>query len=179
MWKRVLLGMVLATLLCFSCSLSPEQEIQARLLELPDLKLENATYVLSRTDAEPIQVRAAEIALYEQTNKAFLKQVSFTQYDADKQLVLQGYADQAEVDLSSYDTQLNKSIRVEKPLENLVIEAESLTWLHEQETLVSIGDSVVSLSYEGDKKITGTGLRAELFKGTVSFSQVIEGVIIQ
>lgn len=178
MRKMVVLGMVLASLLLFSCSLSPEQEAYARTLELPDLKLTNATYRLDRGDNEPLSVTASEISLYDATNKAILSNFTFTQTRADGTLLLQGRAKRAEVDLISYDAELTGSIQVEKPSDKLLVEAEHLVWHHEQQHLLSVGDEMVTLQFEGNKTIRGTGLDIQLRDGDVSFTQLQEGVIV-
>jgi len=178
MRKTVVLGMVLASLLLFSCSLSPEQEAYARTLELPDLRLTNATYRLDRGDSSPLSVTAAEISLYDTTNKAILTNFSFTQTSADGTLLLKGRADRAEVDLTSYDATLTGAIHVDKPSDKLMVAAEHLVWHHDEQHLLSVGDEMVTLQFEGNKTITGTGLDIQLMDGSVTFTQLQEGVIV-
>lgn len=177
MRKKLVLGMVLASLLLFSCSLSPEQEAYARTLELPDLRLTNATYRLDRGDNEPLSVTAAEISLYHATNKAIITNFTFTQTSADGTLLLLGKAQRAEVNLTTYDATLTGAIRVEKPSDMLVVEAEHLVWYHDEQHLLSVGEEMVSLQFEGNKTIRGVGMDIQLKDGSVSFTQLDEGVI--
>ncbi len=65
------------------------------------------------------------------------------------------------------------------PQEHLLIEAEALSWIGDDETLVSKGDTPVTLVYENDKKVQGTGMTAALASFKVTFKAVLEGVISQ
>jgi len=60
----------------------------------------------------------------------------------------------------------------------LFIEADRLQWLHEEEILISEDQTEVVITYEGNKKVRGTGLRVELATSQVSFDEVIEGVVL-
>ncbi len=151
----------------------------SRSFELPDLSLVNATYVLDRGSEQPLHVVAGEIAIYDQLHKAVITNLSFSQNDADGNLILSGHADSAEVDTTTHDATLQGSIRVEKQPEEFVIEAESLNWLGEEQQLVSTGDTQVTVWYQNDKQVTGIGMTATLDTLTITFKQLVEGVIHQ
>lgn len=170
--------MVLAAFLLTSCSLSPEQAGLARSLELPDLALTNATYVLDRGDDPPLSIVAGYIALYDQTNKAIATSLTFFQHDERGNLMLQGSADTATVNLTTNDALLQGSVIVEKLDQQLRIEAQQLQWLGGQEILKSEGPQEVLVIYEGNKQVRGTGLTVELATSTVTFEQVDEGVVL-
>lgn len=171
--------MVLASFLFLSCSLSPEQEGMVRSFTLPDLTLRNATYVLARGTEPPIKVIADEIDLYDQTHKAIIRGLHFSQEDEEGNLVISGHADYAEVDTEYYDAEISGSVSLEKYPEHLLIEAEALSWIGDDEILLSKGDTPVTLLYEGDKKVQGTGMTATLASFSVTFNAVLEGVISQ
>jgi hypothetical protein len=171
--------MVLASFLFLSCSLSPEQEGMVRSFTLPDLTLRNATYVLARGNEPPIKVIADEIDLYDQTHKAIIRGLHFSQEDEEGNLVISGHADYAEVDTEYYDAEISGSVSLEKYPEHLLIEAEALSWIGDDEILLSKGDTPVTLLYEGDKKVQGTGMTATLASFSVTFNAVLEGVISQ
>jgi hypothetical protein len=177
--RKRLLGMVLASFLFLSCSLSPEQEGMVRSFTLPDLTLRNATYVLARGNEPPIKVIADEIDLYDQTHKAIIRGLHFSQEDEEGNLVISGHADYAEVDTEYYDAEISGSVSLEKYPEHLLIEAEALSWIGDDEILLSKGDTPVTLLYEGDKKVQGTGMTATLASFSVTFNAVLEGVISQ
>jgi hypothetical protein len=177
--RKRLLGMVLASFLFLSCSLSPEQEGMVRSFTLPDLTLRNATYVLARGTEPPIKVIADEIDLYDQTHKAIIRGLHFSQEDEEGNLVISGHADYAEVDTEYYDAEISGSVSLEKYPEHLLIEAEALSWIGDDEILLSKGDTPVTLLYEGDKKVQGTGMTATLASFSVTFNAVLEGVISQ
>lgn len=149
-----------------------------RSVELPDLALTNATYVLDRGEDYPISIVAGHIALYDASHKALATSITFTQNDAQGNVVLRGSADSATVDLQSYDAQLQGSVTIEKMKEQLLIEADQLRWLHEEEILVSENQAEVLITYEGNKRVRGTGLRVELATSNVTFEQVLEGVVL-
>jgi len=177
--RKKLLGMILASFLFLSCSLSPEQEAFSRSFTLPDLSLKGATYVLDRGNEPPLFVIADEIDLYDQTHTAIINGLHFTQNDEEGNLILTGHAEYAEVDTEYYDAELSGSVLLEKYPEQLLIEAEALSWLGEDETLVSKGETPVTLHYENNKSVRGTGMTATLATFSVTFSEVLEGVISQ
>ncbi len=148
-----------------------------RSLQLPTMVLSDATYVLDRSPQLPITVVAEEISLYDNPKRATLKNLSFTQYDAKGVLELSGSADLASVDLGTYDAELTGSVRVEKADAHLVIEADQIQWIQDQEKLLSNPDSIVQLTFEGNKRVKGTSLVVELSTSTVSFKEVEQGVI--
>lgn len=170
--------MVLASLFFVACSLSPEQAALVRSVELPDLVLTNATYVLDRGEDTPLTVVAGQISLYDQSHTGVVSDLTFSQKDAQGTLVLQGSADAATVDLQSYDAQLQGAVSVEKIDQNFLIEADHLRWLHESEMLVSEEQTEVTVTYEGNKRVRGIGLRADLATSIVTFEQVLEGVVL-
>ncbi len=178
MSRKYRLGMILASFFFVACSLSPEQAAMVRSVELPDLALTNATYVLNRGEDHPISILAGHIALYDTSHKAEAASITFTQNDAQGNVVLRGSASAANVDLQSYDAQLHGSVTIEKIKEQLFIEADRLQWLHEEEILISEDQTEVVITYEGNKKVRGTGLRVELATSQVSFDEVIEGVVL-
>ncbi len=176
MRKRFLFGMVLASFLLASCSLAVEQEFLARTHQLPDLQLRNATYSLDRNEDRPLFVEASLISFYDSTNQAILTDVTFYQEDGEKTIVLRGKADRAEVQTQTYDAKLSGSIRVEKPSEQLVIEAEELRYNHEELLLTSTEGTPITLIFEGNKRVVGTSLVAELATSTFTFGSLDEGV---
>ncbi len=174
---RRLFGMILASLLLFSCSLSQEDSLVARTLELPDLRLTNAVYVNKGSDGNPVTVYAQEISIYEATNKAFITGFSFVQKNDAGDIEITGKADQAEVDTNTYDAELKGNIRVEKPAENLIIEADNLSWKAEDQLLSSEGDAIVRLNYQDNKVVTGQGFHGDLKHSEFEFSKLLEGVV--
>lgn len=169
--------MILASSLLFSCSLSQEDSFVARTLELPDLRLTNAVYVNKGTDENPITVYAQEISLYNKTNKASITGLTFTQKDAQGEIEIQGRADSAEVDTKTYDAYLQGNIRVEKPSEELVIEADNLRWKEDEMILLSEGDAIVRLSYQDNKTVAGQGFYGDLKHSEFEFTKLLSGVV--
>ena len=169
--------MVLASFLLYSCSLAIEQDGFARTLELPDLQLVNATYTLDRGTESPLFLTAAQIEIYDLSNRAVLKDVQFYQEGPDNTIDLMGRAEKVEVDTQSYDATLIGSIRIEKPSEQLVIEAQHLTYIHDLMIFNSVADSPITLIFEGNKRVTGIALVADLASATFTFAQIEEGVL--
>lgn len=149
----------------------------ARTLELPDLQLVNATYTLDRGAEPPLFLKASKIAIYDATNRAILTDVHFHQEDDQKGIALIGYADSAEVNTKSYDASLKGSVFVEKPSDQLIIQAHELMYNHELLLLTSVGDSQITLIFEGNKKVVGTSLVADLATLSFSFGSLEEGVL--
>lgn len=171
-------GMVLAFVLLSSCSLSVEQQAFARTLTLPDLELTNATYVLNKTNEKPMYVDAAEILIYDSTNTARMTDLRFYQKDGHGSIVLEGTAGLATVNLKSQGALLTGTVTVDKPDEQLFVEATHLEYQHEKQLLISVPQTTVVVTYEGNKRVEGSGLRIDLATSSISFEQVIEGVIL-
>jgi len=179
MKKSTLFGMIIALALLASCSLSPETELVSRSLELADLTLINATYVLKDKGQTPLFIEAGQIEIYEKTHKAHLLQVTFSRRDESESVTLTGVADRVEANTESWDANLSGNIVVHDLSNGLVIHATTLTWLHDEELLFSPSDELVQLIYEDDKRVEGYGLEAHLSQAIFTFDRLIKGEIGQ
>lgn len=178
MAKKALIGMILASLL-ISCSLSHEEELVKRTLDLPDLALVNAEYVLKDDKEDPIAITAGEILLYDQTNTALITDFTFVQRDSGGTITLSGRADSAEANTKSLDARLIGSVTITDHENDLVIMAEELTFLHKEQLVFSGKGQLATILYSTDKRIEGYGLDGDLSSSTFSFEQIVTGVISQ
>jgi LPS export ABC transporter protein LptC len=179
MKKSTLFGMIIALALLAACSLSPEVELASRSLELADLTLINAHYVLKDKGQTPLFIEAGQIEIYEKSHKAHLAKVAFSRSDEEGSVTLMGVADRVEANTESWDANLSGNIVVHDLANNLTIHAQTLTWLHDEELLFSPPEDLVLLIYEDDKRVEGYGLEAHLAEAIFTFDRLIRGEIGQ
>ncbi len=175
MSTKALIGMVIASLLMVSCSLSTEAELASRTLALPDLALVNAEYVLKDEESEPIAIQAAEISLFDKTNTAILSSLSFTQRDEEGTILLSGRADEAVANTKNWDAQLSGNVQITDYRNDFVISADELSWLHKQQLITAPADRLVTIVYTDDKRIEGYGLDGNLKTSTFTFDRIVSG----
>jgi len=178
MSRKACIGMVIASLLTISCSLSTEAELASRTLSLPDLTLVNAEYVLKDEESEPIAIHAAEISIFEKSDTAVITDISFSQYDETGTVTLSGRSDEAEANTKSWDALLRGNVQVTDYRNDVVITADELTWLHKQQLINAPADQLVTIVYTNDKRIEGYGLDGDLKNSTFTFDRITEGVLL-
>jgi len=174
---KALLGMVIASVLTISCSLSTEAELASRTLALPDLTLVNAEYVLKDEESEPIAIQAAEISLFDKTDRAILSSLSFSQSDKEGKVVLTGRADEAEANTKNWDARLTGNVQVTDVRNDFVIKADELSWLHKQQLITAPADRLVTIVYTDDKRIEGYGLDGDLKSAVFTFDRIVSGAV--
>lgn len=175
---RALIGMVLALLLV-SCSLSTEAELVKRTLELPDLALVNAQYVLKDSGKDPITITAGAISLFDVDNSARINDFTFHQRDSEGVITLSGSADRAEANTKSLDAHLIGTVIIHDYANDLVITADELTYLHNEQRVYGDATQMATITYSTDKRIEGYGLDGDLSSSTFSFDRIVTGVISQ
>jgi LPS export ABC transporter protein LptC len=181
MSTKSLLGMILALLVLSlsSCTMESQVPLSSKTYEFPDISLTEATYVLGRSGESPLSVTAAEIAIFEKTNQAKLKDLQFSQLDQEGEALLSGRADSATVNTETYDARLFGNIQVNQKEEDFTIEAEQLLWLHDEQILQSTEESPVRILFDGGQTLEGRGFKGNLKTGTYEFTKQASGVLIK
>lgn len=181
MSTRSFLGMILALLILSlsSCTMESQADLSSKVYEFPDISLTEATYVLGRGGEAPLSITAGEIAIFEKTNQAKLKNLEFIQLGLEGEPLLTGRADAATVNTETYDAQLFGNIVVTQKEEDFTIEAEQLLWLHDEQILQSTEDSAVRILYDGGQSLEGRGFKGNLKSGTYEFTKQVEGVLLK
>ncbi|HPK47719.1 MAG TPA: LPS export ABC transporter periplasmic protein LptC [Sphaerochaeta sp.] len=172
---RASIGMVIASLLMISCSLSTEAELARCTLVLPDLTLVNAEYVLKDEESEPIAIQAAEISLFDKTNTANLSRLTFTQRDGEGTILVSGRADAAVANTKEWDAQLSGNVEITDYRNDFVITADELSWLHKQQLITAPANQLVTIVYTNDKRVEGYGLDGNLKNSTFTFDRIVSG----
>lgn len=181
MSTRSFLGMILASLILSlsSCTMESQADLSSKVYEFPDISLTDAAYVLGRGGEAPFSITAGEIAIFEKTSQAKLKNLEFAQLDQEGEPLLTGRADFATVNTETYDAQLLGNILVTQTKEDFTIEAEKLLWLHDEQILQSTEDSAVRILYDGGQSLEGRGFKGNLKTGTYEFAKQVEGVLLK
>lgn len=178
MSRRALIGMVIASLL-ISCSLSTEAELVRHTLDLPDLALVDAEYVLKDARQDPIAIKARTISLYDATNTAHLTDFTFSQRDSKGAVTLTGQADRAEANTKSFDATLSGNVMIVDHVNDLQIAADQLLYRHDDKLIKAESDQLVTIVYGEGKRVEGYGLDGELGHSIFSFDRIVTGVIAQ
>lgn len=129
--------MLLASLLFISCSPNPGEELLFARRGNADLTLTNAEYLIKVDEGQPLFIHAAQVAMYDRTDEALISRLTFSRHNLAGEEILSGQADEAQANLTTYDTHLSGSVVIDHRTEQLRIEADSLRWLNDQKQLLS------------------------------------------
>jgi LPS export ABC transporter protein LptC len=181
MTPKSFLGMILALLVLSlsSCTMESQIPLSSKTYEFPDISLTEATYVRGRNGESPLTITAKEIAIFEKTNQAKLKDLQFSQLDQEGKALLSGRADSATVNTETYDAQLFGNILLTQKEEEFTIEAQQLLWLHDEQIFQSTEESPVRILFDGGQTLEGSGFKGNLKTGTYEFTKQAQGVLIK
>jgi LPS export ABC transporter protein LptC len=174
--KHLLLLTLLILLTLFSCSFAEDASDKKDPAVHPDLSLYNTTYKIGRSDGNPFIIEADRIDIYKKDNKALGNGISFTKYDDQGELDLQGTCNSIDIDTKNEDAKLtgNVSLNIEK--EGLLVQSLLIKWDSETSTL-DTGDGEVTVIWEDENKIIGKGFTANLRTRVFEFGKIKNGII--
>jgi LPS export ABC transporter protein LptC len=165
----------MALVLSASCSfVAQDTDARPKPAQHPDLQLTDGSYTLSQAGTAPVTVVAKNIEIYGKAHKALMDNLSFTQYDSDGVLKMQGKADYCSLDTDSYSAQLDGNIFLELPERKFSIDCSSLDWDNSSKVLSSTKGKV-SVTFNGNDTITGTGFSGNLATRTFEFATLEKG----
>lgn len=170
---------VLIISLCVSsCTVDNNSNLSdIRSTTYPDIALQNATYQISRGDGNPLFVEGEKIEIYNNINRMFLTNASFTQYNDNKEVTLKGRFGEAQVDTLTNDIDLNKGVTLTIYPDELNIEGPSMSYDSDKNIVKGKDDEVITLSNKKGDILKGKGFMGDLGKIIFEFSHLEEGVL--
>lgn len=143
----------------------------------PDIAFTNATYQISRGDGNPLYVKGERIEIYNNINKMFLTNASFTQYNENKEVTLQGRFGEAQIDTRTNDIDLTKGVTLTIYPDELHIIGPSMAYNSDKNVVKGKDDEVITLSNKNGDILKGRGFIGDLKKIIFEFSHLEEGVL--
>lgn len=137
--------------------------------DYPDMVLYDSTYRFGRPGSDVLEMRAAKITIYSNSNLTILENASFSQSDD-----LFGSCDKAE---STKNTKVNLSgkVHVEKKSDRLVIDCDNLLWDDDEHVLKT--DGPVHVTYDDGTTLDAVGFKAQLDTNVYEFDTIVQGVM--
>lgn len=151
----------------------PVAEAAAMEPERPTMVLEDARYVYAANLPRPIAMQAETMEIDEVRRRAELYGVVFSQDDEEG---VQGSAKKATIDLDTRNVLLEGDVTVSQPSSGFSLSAGQVSWDNDAMVLESGDDGDVTVSFDGDSRIEGTGFRGDLQLAVYEFRTVKEGV---
>ncbi|MBO8435951.1 MAG: LPS export ABC transporter periplasmic protein LptC [Spirochaetes bacterium] len=170
---RKLLLIALSLLLITSCSFRSGDEESHEKAVLPDIILENADYTLGQRDENPIYINSTRMTFFSHDHKAIVENISFTSYNDDGSIAVEGSAGHGEIDTDSRTMNLSGGVSLKASSGDMMIEAESLIFDSENGEIEADGNVRVSSE---DGVFAGTGFRGDLLEEVYAFRTITEGV---
>ncbi len=168
------LFLILSVIVFFvSCTFSENGENRAEKIIVPDLILENAKYIMGQEGEKPVVITGSKITFYSKDDKAEIEDITFFQ-DKDGVTELEGMAEYADVNTERKIISLRGSVHLRKISENMEIEADSLVFDSENETITAEG--VVTVK-NNSGAFTGSGFNGDLKDSYYTFTSIMEGKI--
>ncbi len=168
---------ILILLLSLSCTFDYQQVDEVEEVEHPDFILQKTTYHINRSSTDPLIFTADRAEFFSRKDSVILLGVTFEQVNEKGEIIIGGTADSASIDTNTNDTILEGNIDLRSQTEALTIETESLYWNHEQQSLKSPDDLLVTVHYDDGSIVEGYGFNADFSKRIIEFAQMTEGVI--
>ena len=170
--KKTLL-LILSLLLLASCSFRSDDEEVHEKAVLPDIILENADYTLGQRDENPIYIKSSRMTFYSHDNRAIVENITFTSYDDDGSIAIEGSAGYGEINTETKTMDLSGGVNLKASSGNMMIEAESLVFDSQNGEIEAEG--IVRVSSD-DGVFAGTGFRGDLLEEVYAFRTITEGV---
>lgn len=173
---RFFMLMVTSFLLFTACSFAPENTLNStRPADFPDMKLENTRYLLGLEGLQPIQIHAAIIEIYQESQQAFITEASFTQHDEQGHLIFSGTFGFAIIDTDTNNLVMSKGVYIENHQNIFTIEADQLDWDNEERIAIGERDTLVTLTLHEHDILQGTGFTGDLKTATFEFLKMEKG----
>lgn len=172
------MALMAVILLTQACSFAPEKTMHSgRPAEFPDMHLTATRYLLGVAGSEPIAIDAKEIEIYREAERAYITSAEFAQYDDAGKLLFSGSFDNAVVDTKTNDMTLSGNVVIRNYAEQFSITAESLQWNHEEQTVSSGDDTLVTINRKEHDILRGTGFHGDFATATFEFTSMEEGIL--
>jgi len=176
---RTLLVLV-AIALAAGCSLDYDagRIAEERPEELPETILFESSYTIERRSDRVLRFTAERAESYPEQNTQLLFGLTFTERNADGEVLSSGNADRATYFTDSDNVELSGGIRFRAETESAEVQAEYLFWNDEEDRLTSREDERVTVVRDSGSKITGLGFEADTRLKRVSFTGEVSGTLV-
>ena len=143
----------------------------------PDLLLKNTDYLMGIAGSEPVLIHATSIEIYQQADKAYITDLTFSQQGADNNLAFSGSAGTAIIDTDTNDAALSGGVVIQNHQDGMEITAESLNWRYDPQIIEGEADQTVSITYGDGNKIRGKGFFVDFKHALYEFLSIEEGIL--
>ena len=176
--RFTLLFALCSLLFAASCTFDyGESEISG--IEIPDLIMENVTYVRIRAGSPQARFTAERAERFESRGAMHLFNFSFEQYgDRGEEVNASGRAGFASVNINTTDIVMSNGVTIEVDIEDIIIETDQLEWLDASRLLFTRPDSEVNILQPNGTNFTGIGLRVEARRRSWEFLGNVSGTFI-
>ena len=170
---RIILIILLALSILSSCSKQDQSNMVTREeFEMPDIILNDTKYTLLAGEGEPILIEAKEMKVFLSEDKVLVSDIIFSQNDAEGRVYITGSSFSGSIDTKEKVCTFYGRTSLKQHIDNLSIEAESLTFDSRDNTVSAKGE--VSVSFPGGL-IEGTDLFADLTRMNLEIREIKKG----
>lgn len=178
--KLIVAAAVAATAVVLSaCSLSGYAPREAEGEdELPTLTFTDYAHTVVVRGKPNFELKAAKAEFYQNSKKAVLTGVSFSEFDPDTgELLSLGTADNGIYHTDTKDAEFSGSVRLESKKQDAILVGEYLQWIDKDKRLEGRLDRTVTISRGDGSMMSGAGFEADAKKRSFSFRESVEGRI--
>ncbi len=168
---RAILPLILL-LLITSCSFVSDDGSEREAEERPEFILENVEYTLGQSGESPIFIKSSRMTFYSRDNRAITETFSFEQRDGGE-VKVSGQAGYGDINTNTKVMDLKGGVSIHDLTNDMLIEAEELTFDSENSEIYASSDVYVKTS---DGEFRGSGFSGDLRMDTYSFDIIKEGV---
>ncbi|MDR1443545.1 MAG: LPS export ABC transporter periplasmic protein LptC [Treponema sp.] len=146
---------------------------------LPDIVMDEVEYVRIRDGDPLVRFRAEQAERYEKKQFMEVRNFSFEQFtDHGERIDSTGQASAARIELDSGNIGISGGVSLSVDSENIVIEAENLSWNDKERQLAVAPEDTVRIFRDDGTSFQGFGFKANTRKRTWEFSGSINGVYV-
>jgi LPS export ABC transporter protein LptC len=144
---------------------------------IPEVVMTGVDYYQIREGKATLHFQSDRVERFENRGIMRVRGLRFEKFDTDgKRVSASGLANLGEINLNSKDVQLNQSIRLQIPQENLSLETNSLFWTNANRLLSGSPEEPVLLKRSDGTIIQGRGFSGSAKDRTFEFSNGVSGI---
>ena len=159
-------------LILTSCSFISGDQDSSVAETRPDIVLIEAEYTLGQSGENPIFINSSRMTFYSSDSRALTESLSFEQFSDDGSLIIEGHADSSDINTDSKVIDLTGNVMLRKLDNDMLIEADQLTFDSENSTIKADGSVFVQTD---DGSFRGSGFSGDLKMDIYSFRTIEEG----
>jgi LPS export ABC transporter protein LptC len=146
---------------------------------LPDIVMDDVEYVRIRDGEPQVRFRAEQAERYEKRQLMEVRNFSFEQFtNHGERIDSTGQASSARIELDSGNIGISGGVSLSVDSEDIIIEAENLSWDDKGRQLAVAPEDTVQISRDDGTSFRGYGFRASTRSRSWEFSGSINGVYV-